>query len=291
VEVFIGLVESHGTCVSSDPQGAAHTAGNPAETTVSLFKTSGAQYLTMSQYVSTRYQGTSTHAWYQQFYNVIYGPGSQNLYSKTTARAVRPVRRLLLSNPYPFTNASVGVSTPSVVDMIVDTRFVSADSPVVLELSSVTSIYSMTATGMSSVGIASSTRVATNITTGTSTIKLTTSNIVSRIYAPTASFNQNWSVANGLDGGFNYPVGSSVDAVEIPTGVGATGSLKFPTAVQAGYFDVTITKTLEKAGTITFYQKVASKQWSDYLNFYIDNVYITSTHGAVAWALKNLCSE
>ena len=293
-DVFIGLVESHGTCPSSDPPGAAHTAGAPARSLVSAFWTSGTEFLSLSQYASTRYPGTSTHAWYQQFYDPLYGPGSQNLYSKTTARNVRPVRRFTIPKLYPVTaDAPVGVATPSVVDMIVDTRFVAAESPVVVTTSDTASIYSMTATGSSPVGMGSSTRVATNITSGTSAIKLATTNAASRLYPPNGPWNQNWSADKGLDGGFTYPAGCSVDTVNLPTGVGATGSLKFPAAVSNGsstfYHEVSITKTLVTAGNVTYYHKTSLKNFYDYLKLYVDGVYKSSSQvtGETAWTLKS----
>lgn len=84
---------------SSDPNGAAYTSGSPAQTSVALFKTGGAQALGVNG--TTTYYWTSTEysiaaAW-SQIFSGSTDAGRQLSGLKTnTNRLVRPLRRLLL---------------------------------------------------------------------------------------------------------------------------------------------------------------------------------------------------
>lgn len=84
---------ANGKNASSDPAGAAYTTSIPAQTTVALFQSGGAQALTQDYYLTCTLYNT-TRAWAQYFTS----GGQQNSYANNGASAyVRPVRRLILT--------------------------------------------------------------------------------------------------------------------------------------------------------------------------------------------------
>lgn len=82
---------SYGANSSSVPPKNNYTSGNPAQTSIALFKSGGAEAMAANYYwSSTEY--SSTDAWYQRFANgEQYGSGKRSTYY------VRAVRRVLVS--------------------------------------------------------------------------------------------------------------------------------------------------------------------------------------------------
>jgi hypothetical protein len=73
---------------NSNPNGAAYTSGSPAQTSVTAFKTGGAEAFAADYYWSSS-EFSSANAWGQNFYN-----GAQGYYDKNSSDYVRAVRRV-----------------------------------------------------------------------------------------------------------------------------------------------------------------------------------------------------
>ena len=88
-------VVTHGTNRHSDPVGAAYTAGNPAQTSVAAFQSSGAEAMTFgSVYYWSSSESSATNAWCQ-VYNASL-PGYQDGNGKTYGTRARACRRSIL---------------------------------------------------------------------------------------------------------------------------------------------------------------------------------------------------
>lgn len=81
---------NQGDNANSVPVGGSYTAGTPAQTAATAFKTGGAEAFTVPTYywTSTEYAAVANSAWRQRF-----SDGTQSTNYKTTAFLVRPVRR------------------------------------------------------------------------------------------------------------------------------------------------------------------------------------------------------
>lgn len=75
---------------SSVPIGAAYTSSDPAQTSITAFKTGGSEAFIENYYWSST-QYSSSYAWYQNF-----GNGTQLNYFKNVASYVRAVRKVLI---------------------------------------------------------------------------------------------------------------------------------------------------------------------------------------------------
>jgi peptidoglycan hydrolase-like protein with peptidoglycan-binding domain len=83
-----------------------------------------------------------------------------------------------------------------------------------------------------------------------------------------STFSFDWT---NLDGDFAYPDGMSIDTTELPSGVTASGSLRWPDGVgDNAYIPVDLTLTLSEDGTVSFWVHTVSEQEYDGLKFYID---------------------
>lgn len=90
-----------GTNPSSSPSSSQYTAGSPAQTSLALFQSGGAQALntgtTPIYWASTEYNATAAWGQYTSIYSGQQYSGWQALVSKnSTLRRVRPVRRVVL---------------------------------------------------------------------------------------------------------------------------------------------------------------------------------------------------
>jgi hypothetical protein len=86
---------SHGVNNNSDPQGVAYTAGSPAQTSVAVFQTGGAEAMAfgaVNYWSSTEFQDTSS--WYQIYTTA--DPGYQYYAGKNVSFYVRAVRRSII---------------------------------------------------------------------------------------------------------------------------------------------------------------------------------------------------
>jgi hypothetical protein len=94
---YNGTTYNHGYDPASDPSGAAHTAGVPAQTGLAAFQQGGAQALegVTNPYYWAATEVNATYAWFQ--YAGGGAAGNQGSNSKnTTGVRVRPVRRVVL---------------------------------------------------------------------------------------------------------------------------------------------------------------------------------------------------
>lgn len=109
---FPGIGSSQGVNASSDPTGSAYTTGAPAQTSVALFQSGGAQALDVTgsyYWCSTEY--SATLAWFQGSSGSY--AGDQNGYGKNNTLRVRPVRRVLYVPPSSGATLAVTASTTS----------------------------------------------------------------------------------------------------------------------------------------------------------------------------------
>lgn len=86
---------SHGVNNNSEPAGVAYTAGSPAQTSLTAFKSGGAEaFIYGSSYYWTSTEFSATGAWFQYWRTSI--PGYQNDNGKTNTYCVRAVRRSII---------------------------------------------------------------------------------------------------------------------------------------------------------------------------------------------------
>ena len=86
---------SHGVNNNSEPAGVAYTAGSPAQTTLTAFKSGGAEaFIYGSSYYWASTEFSATFAWLQGWDSSL--PGGQYSTSKTNANCVRAVRRSII---------------------------------------------------------------------------------------------------------------------------------------------------------------------------------------------------
>jgi hypothetical protein len=94
---YNGAAVNHGYDPASDPSGAAHTSGAPAQSGLALFQTGGAQCLdgvtSVYYWVSTEYD--AANAW-NQYAGGGYAGFQNNSNKANTLVRVRPVRRVVL---------------------------------------------------------------------------------------------------------------------------------------------------------------------------------------------------
>jgi len=185
-------------------------------------------------------------------------------------------------------SAAVNVGSSSTVDMIGAARLVSGVSPISVNTNNTTRIFRTTITGAAPVNVGSSSVGKTTVSTGMAAVGVGSLSTSSKVYPPSGTYIHNWSPGGGLSGNFVYPLGMSVDAINIPTGVGSTGSLRWPAGPLGNSVNIPVTLdlTLVAPGTITFWRKTSSEGGYDKLRFYIDNVEKFGDSGEQAWALK-----
>lgn len=93
--IFPGIASTYGVNNSSDPVGASYTAGSPAQTSVTLFKSGGTQALGGFYWSSTEYDVNL--AWVHVFSGGA--AGAQTYGFKNNNNLVRPVRRVEIVAP------------------------------------------------------------------------------------------------------------------------------------------------------------------------------------------------
>lgn len=90
---FDGSSYVSGANISSSPSGSQYTTTVPAQTSLTLFQTGGAQTI-VQDYLWSSTEHDATYARYQSFHTSL--PGGQGYDTKRNTRYVRPVRRVLL---------------------------------------------------------------------------------------------------------------------------------------------------------------------------------------------------